>query len=59
MNQLDEIIARTTLSRIVRLGASDEAIRLVAQLLNVAPCPQCDYRKEFCRCSKASWFRSQ
>ena len=26
------------------------ALRLTAQLFGCAPCPKCDYRKEFCRC---------
>ena len=37
--------------------ADEGALRLTAQLMDVAPCPRCDFRKEFCRCEANSLLR--
>jgi len=45
-----QLFAMLVLARVA--AENPAALRLAAQLLGVAPCPNCDFVKEHCRCEK-------
>lgn len=48
---MEDYIKRKILAKSY-LAGGEISVRLIAQLLDVAPCPKCDYVKKHCKCKK-------
>lgn len=51
MSDKPDVVGRCLLNAAFNSG-DEGAIRLAAQLIGEAPCPDCDYRKEYCKCDR-------